>query len=549
MCIFIQIIIIHNTPVTSVVCSYCFTFLKTYVKIKAFFLLNIMSRKTSIIWDYFIIVEGDKAKCNFCKTVLKFNQSSTTNLIRHIRSKHVTVDLSKRRRPNDDLDEENIDDPSPMSTQNPSTSISMDRQCLPAIAPLALVHQPTRSQQQQISNFLHKPVAAYKRQAIDQQVIRMIVKEYYPFSIVEDKEFKKLINMLNPGYSLPSRKTLSVSLLPILYNKIYNEVKLDIEVNAHYVSLTTDAWTSLKNENYMAVTVHFIDMSCQLKSYVLQCTKFPERHTSENIKNCLQNTIKNRGLKNKVAACTTDNAANITEAIRLCNWRHISCFSHSLNLVIQSSLQEINVTREKVKSIVEYFKRSTVASEKLNQMQQQLGYTPIRSMIQDVVTRWNSTFFMFQRFLELKTPLLSAIADLNRDNNLTSNDWEIKAKSCDILKRFNEITIEMSSEKSVTISKTVLFSQALCNYCNKLKSQHQTLPEIKNFINKLSEQVNNRFSQAEKQILLAEAIFLDPRFKKYGFQNNFAFQEVKTSILNKGKLILRQKHNIQRNNT
>lgn len=170
MCIFIQIIIIHNTPVTSVVCSYCFTLLKTYVKIKAFFLLNIMSRKTSIIWDYFIIVEGDKAKCNFCKTVLKFNQSSTTNLIRHIRSKHVTVDLSKRRRPNDDLDEENIDDPSPMSTQNPSTSISMDRQCPPAIAPLALVHQPARSQQQQISNFLHKPVAASKRQAIDQQV-------------------------------------------------------------------------------------------------------------------------------------------------------------------------------------------------------------------------------------------------------------------------------------------------------------------------------------------------------------------------------------------
>ena len=86
---------------------------------------------------------------------------------------------------------------------------------------------------------------------------------------------------------------------------------------------------------------------------------------------------------------------------------------------------------------------------------------------------------MFQRFLELKTPLLSALADLNHDNNLTSNDWEIIAKSCDILRRFNEITIEMSSEKSATISKTVLFSQALCNYCSKLKLEYQKLPEIK----------------------------------------------------------------------
>jgi len=92
---------------------------------------------------------------------------------------------------------------------------------------------------------------------------------------------------------------------------------------------------------------------------------------------------------------------------------------------------------------------------------------------------------MFQRFLELKTPLLSAFADLNHDNNLTSNDWEIIAKSCDILKRCNEITIEMSSENSVTISTTVLFSQALCNYCNKLKSENQTLPEIQNFIKKI----------------------------------------------------------------
>lgn len=144
-----------------------------------------MNRKTSAIWDYFTIVENDKAKCNFCKIVLKINQSSTTNLLRHIRSKHVTIDLSKRRRPNDDVDEENIDDPSPMSIQNPY------RECPP------LVHQPARSQQQQISNFLSKPVTASKRQLIDQQVIRMIVKEYYPFSIVDDIEFKKLFRAIH----------------------------------------------------------------------------------------------------------------------------------------------------------------------------------------------------------------------------------------------------------------------------------------------------------------------------------------------------------------
>lgn len=156
------------------------------------------------------------------------------------------------------------------------------------------------------------------------------------------------------------------------------------------------------------------------------------RHTSQNIIDCLQNIVRQWGLQNKIAACTTDNASNITSAIRLCQWRHVSCFAHSLNLIIQSSLDQIKETRVKVKSIVEYFKRSTLATEKLNQMQEQLGYSPVHTLIQDVVTRWNSTFHMFQRFFELKTPIFSSLADLNYDVSLTSDDWQIISKSCDI---------------------------------------------------------------------------------------------------------------------
>jgi len=52
-----------------------------------------MNRKTSVIWVYFTVIESDKAKCSFCRTVLKFNQSSTTNLLRHIKSKHSTTNL------------------------------------------------------------------------------------------------------------------------------------------------------------------------------------------------------------------------------------------------------------------------------------------------------------------------------------------------------------------------------------------------------------------------------------------------------------------------
>ena len=70
----------------------------------------------------------------------------------------------------------------------------------------------------------------------------------------------------------------------------------------------------------------------------------------------------------------------------------IGCFAHSLNLAVQTALKQISETRDKVRGIVGNFKRSPQAAEKLKAMQEQLGLTPPLMVIQDFVTRWNSTF-------------------------------------------------------------------------------------------------------------------------------------------------------------
>lgn len=170
--------------------------------------------------------------------------------------------------------------------------------------------------------------------------------------------------------------------------------------------------------------------------------------------------------------------------MRLCQWGQHFCFAHNLNLIVQSSLNEINETREKVKSIVEFFKRSTNASANLNKIQEQLGFTPTLMLIQDVITRWNSTFDMFQRFVNLKTPIISALSNSNRDVELT--------QSCNILERFKEITIDLSSEKSVSISKVILYSQALITYSTQLQTIDLT-PQVANMVNKLKLEINKRF--------------------------------------------------------
>lgn len=122
-----------------------------------------------------------------------------------------------------------------------------------------------------------------------------------------------------------------------------------------------------------------------------------ESDTAVNLSLFLNNCFKNWNITEKVKVAVSDNAANITSAIGTNqNWRHIPCLAHTLNLIAQSRLGEIKNVHKKVKSIVEYFKRSTKANLKLKNAQKQMGYPELK-LIQDVCTRWNSTYDMFQR--------------------------------------------------------------------------------------------------------------------------------------------------------
>lgn len=80
---------------------------------------------------------------------------------------------------------------------------------------------------------------------------------------------------------------------------------------------------------------------------------------------------------------------------------------------------------------------------------------------------------MFDRVLHLKNPLVSALVDSNYVY-LSASDWQLISDVCIILKRFKEITVEISSEKTVTISKVVVFSKALLNYSIQLNQKYTT---------------------------------------------------------------------------
>lgn len=60
----------------------------------------------------------------------------------------------------------------------------------------------------------------------------------------------------------------------------------------------------------------------------------------------------------------SDNAANILSAVRLGGWRSLTCYVHTINLIVQSSIDAISDTKRWVKDIIEYFHRSAPAKKK-----------------------------------------------------------------------------------------------------------------------------------------------------------------------------------------
>ncbi|CAK1582297.1 unnamed protein product [Parnassius mnemosyne] len=342
-------------------------------------------------------------------------------------------------------------------------------------------------------------------------------------SIVEDKGFLKYTNALNPSYKPPSRKTISASLIPSAYTACREKLMKEVQREAMSVCLTTDTWTSSVNDSYIAITIHYTTLELEFKTVLLESAHYSEKHTGELLASQLKNTIEAWGLTGKVVLAITDNAKNIVNAINLLGWKHFGCYAHTLNLVVDDALKIVKDTLEKIKNIVSYFKRSSSATDRLIKYQVQQQINIPKKLKQSIPTRWNSTFFMLQRFVELEEAVRATLALVQRDfdESLSEDDWIICTQLTTILKPFEQATAKMSGEKYTTASMAIVVTRGLHNVCeNLLKNQYK--PVISNVLLKLKEGLSMRFNNIEYHKELAMSTLLDPRFKMSGFSDKCA---------------------------
>ncbi len=96
-----------------------------------------------------------------------------------------------------------------------------------------------------------------RAEKMTQLIAEMTAEDLLPISFVEGEGFKRLMNYVEPHYTVPSRKTVTAR-IDALYEKCACSLKDSLSKPAR-VAITTDSWTSLTAESYMTLTCHYIN--------------------------------------------------------------------------------------------------------------------------------------------------------------------------------------------------------------------------------------------------------------------------------------------------
>ncbi|CAK1599281.1 unnamed protein product [Parnassius mnemosyne] len=271
-------------------------------------------------------------------------------------------------------------------------------------------------------------------------------------------------------------------------------------------------------KSFIGVTVHF-GIEIELTSVTLGVYELDERHKSQYISEMLlKKTCAEWGIKkDNVTAVVTDNAANIVKAVELTfgKKKHIPCLAHTLNLVAEGTMActEWQKIVTKIKSIVTWFKQSCVASDELRK-----ATSTETKLIQSVPTSWNSTYYMVQRFLELRSVINDILfRHATAPPMLSSSEITIASSVLLILRPLEVATKEISADKYCTTSKIIPLVRCIFS---KITSAGIAGEPVAREVQKLAlQEITKRMGSIEHVTPLAIANILDPRFKKNHFND------------------------------
>ncbi|KAL0848776.1 hypothetical protein ABMA28_013207 [Loxostege sticticalis] len=474
-----------------------------------------MRPKCSAIWTYFNEVDNETVRCKLCNQTYSRKGRGTSGLRSHLQSRHKT-EFAEYEKCDAALKQAEVE----KKRKNKEET------------PLQVAKRQVTLQEAFMKNQFWD-ISHEKSHELDNLICEMIAIQDLPFNFVEGIGFRRFVHAAQPKYYLRGRQWYTSHLCNYVYPKLSEKVKSVIK-DLQYVSFTTDIWTEPgAGVSLLSFTVHGINNDFKRMSLVLKCVTLDDRHTGDLIAQKLDEIREEWEIRRQnLHVMVRDGGSNMKRAARVSQINDIDCTLHQLQLCIRAALATndyISTLLAKCKQIATHFNHSITAQKELSSFQERLGL-PQQSVIQECPTRWNSMFHMVERLIKIKDAIILYTSQHPNLPQLTPNDW-LQLESCaNILKPFEEVTKSMSSTEACISSVIPLIHVLTCTMENLLRDENLNDQECKNVIQKLIEEVNNRFRELHNNNIYAISTYLDPKYKTKFF-NEITKERVESELI------------------
>ncbi|KAI7964873.1 hypothetical protein MJO29_002971 [Puccinia striiformis f. sp. tritici] len=349
----------------------------------------------------------------------------------------------------------------------------------------ALTSQPSQDTSTAISTWslLPKPPQILNVGMLKQAITYFIAEADLPYTIVERKSFIYLLELLNPSTANMEygRKNMANEIDLVLYAH-KNELRQTLK-GIKPLAFTLDVWTSPNQKAFMTITMHGITAGWKMSDLVIGMPNVIGQDFGHNFGNIFVDLIQEMKILDLLVSITADNASNnstlarqvkrlLGRSIFSANTQLLGCMAHVINLAAHDGItafgasppsegtaeEEIMLNRmdsipqvDRVDSLgvnlqtivhhilglATYVCNSTQHREgfefALNLVNRQGEHKvglchngKMKMLILDVRPRWNLTYKMLKRALELK---LVCIAYCNgqaetEKYSLMDNEWD-----------------------------------------------------------------------------------------------------------------------------
>ncbi len=380
-------------------------------------------------------------------------------------------------------------------------------------------------------------------------MIRCIVSNNLPFSIVEDNDWQLML--LKAGCTTIPLRSSSVCATRIASKfQVEKEQLIKVLNNTQSVGISLDVWTSPNRVAFLGIIAHFISIEFTYQEIVIEFGKLTGAHSGENMAKHVADVLIEYGCESKLVAVTGDNAANIESlASQLSDLLphskfkesyYVGCLNHILSLTCNTFFKHLNFgtiveTQEyldknerkmksehtvlsapaKIRSLAVYVKRSPQRMDEWREccMRCRLSERFIRY---DVATRWNSTFRMLKDAVELKVVVNYFVKRSGIDClMMTDDDWQLLDHVICVLEVFDAFTIMLSQSKpllSLSLPIYYAMTDVLLDMSER-KNEYDSLPTNVAAVKQAAKHWSVYYRKADANDIYFITAALDPRYK------------------------------------